>query len=65
MSESAERRKDTQRFRWGIVALIVLGLAVFTPLAWTFGNASTYFFVEIVLIVALVAWYHSRKRQHQ
>ncbi|KQO62334.1 hypothetical protein [Curtobacterium sp. Leaf261] len=62
---SATPKRDLTMFRWGVVALIVLGLAVFTPLAAAFGNASTYFFIEMMLIAALVAWYESRRRQRR
>lgn len=62
---SSSSKGDRQNFRWGVVLLVVLGLAVFTPLAAAFGNAPTYFFIEVVLIAALVAWYEKKKRQHR
>jgi hypothetical protein len=62
---SADGDRDRRTFRWGVVAVVVLGLAVFTPLAALSGTAATYFFVEMVLVAALVGWYETRKRQHR
>lgn len=58
-------RNDARIFRWGIIAVVLLGLAVFTPLAFAYGNAAAYFLIEIALAAGLVAWYEMRKRRRE
>jgi hypothetical protein len=58
-------RNDNRLFRWGVIFLVVIGLGVFTPLAWAFGNAPAYFFIEMLLAAGLIAWRYARKRHHK
>ncbi len=45
-------RRERRTFLWGVLGLVILGLGVFTPIAYFTGWGPYLFVIEMLLVVA-------------